>query len=486
MKLLLVNPYFQGVTWAPTLGLGFIGTYVKENSNWDVEIVEPILENLNEKQVLAKAGKADIVGLSCYTESRFQCFSFAKKVKEVNPDCKVVVGGPHVNSLDRQILEHYPFVDIVVRFEGEEAMLEIVSGKPLKEIKGISWRSRDKIVRNPDRPLADINRLHYDYALTYERILKNWKDVETPHELRKRKHIPIIASRGCPFKCTFCATPFICRGVWRSITPEKLVEQMKFLADKYKIGYFRFYDALFIGDLKKTARFCSLLKEEKLDVNFRIDIRAGTPRDILEKLRKVGCVIVGVGVESGSNRILKKIKKGATRDQIIKTIRNCRELGYWSIGYFMVSLPGEAYEDVEMTLSLFKYFDVFNFQFFKVHPDTEIYRDLKSRGEIDDEIWFDEKREDELFYCKDNFPSAFFARKEADLIIHRIYLDFDRDNPKVLLRRHGLKKGIMIYPLEFALSGMLKTRIGRKAFCRVKDMNVYDVMLSYYRKFCTI
>jgi hypothetical protein len=111
---------------------------------------------------------------------------------------------------------------------------------------------------------------------------------------------------------------------------------------------------------------------------------------------------------------------------------------------------------------------------------------LKSRGEIADEIWFDEKRGDELFYCKDNFPSAFFTRKEADLIIHRIYLDFDRDHPKVLFRRHGLKKGIMIYPLEFALSEMLKTGIGRKAFCRIKDMDVYDVMLSCYRKFCTI
>jgi radical SAM superfamily enzyme YgiQ (UPF0313 family) len=79
-----------------------------------------------------------------------------------------------------QILEHYPFVDIVVRFEGEEAMLEIVNGRPLEEIKGISWRSRDEIVRNPDRPLADINKLHYDYALTYDRIIKKLEGCGNP------------------------------------------------------------------------------------------------------------------------------------------------------------------------------------------------------------------------------------------------------------------------------------------------------------------
>jgi len=111
MKLLLVNPNFKGVVSVPSLGLGFIGTYVRENSNCEVEIVEPILQGLTEAQVLDKVKESDIVGLTCYTESRFQVFDFAAKAKQVNPDCKLIVGGPHVNTLGKQILQHYPFID---------------------------------------------------------------------------------------------------------------------------------------------------------------------------------------------------------------------------------------------------------------------------------------------------------------------------------------------------------------------------------------
>lgn len=92
MKLLLVNPNFKGVVIAPSLGLGFIGTYVRENSNCEVEIVEPILQGLTEAQVLDKVKESDVVGLTCYTESRFQVFDFASKAKRVNSDCKLLVG----------------------------------------------------------------------------------------------------------------------------------------------------------------------------------------------------------------------------------------------------------------------------------------------------------------------------------------------------------------------------------------------------------
>ncbi|MDO9465012.1 MAG: cobalamin B12-binding domain-containing protein [bacterium] len=122
-RVVLVNPYFEGVVVVPTLGLGFIGTYLKERSNCEVKILEPMLQGLTEKHVLDEAKEAEIVGLTCYTESRFQVFNFAEKVKQVNPDCKIIIGGPHVNTLDELILKHYPFIDIIgghkIRGKGE-------------------------------------------------------------------------------------------------------------------------------------------------------------------------------------------------------------------------------------------------------------------------------------------------------------------------------------------------------------------------------
>ncbi|MDI6856332.1 MAG: radical SAM protein [Candidatus Thermoplasmatota archaeon] len=98
----------------------------------------------------------------------------------------------------------------------------------------------------------------------------------------------------------------------------------------YNVGYFRFYDALFLGgNPRRILKFCDLLEKSKLDVSFRIDLRIGTTRNVLEKLRKVGCDVVGMGIESGSDKVLKRINKGITRELIDKSIKICRELGFW-------------------------------------------------------------------------------------------------------------------------------------------------------------
>ncbi|MGC9049066.1 MAG: B12-binding domain-containing radical SAM protein [Patescibacteria group bacterium] len=153
MKVLLVNPYFNSRVYAPTLGLGFLATYIKNHSQCEIEIAEPVKKELNKKILLEKIKKTDFLGLTCYTESRFQCFEFAKMAKEINPKCQIIVGGPHVTALDEQVLQHYPWIDMVVRSEGEESILEIVKGRSPRDIKGITWRQGAEIIRNPDRCL---------------------------------------------------------------------------------------------------------------------------------------------------------------------------------------------------------------------------------------------------------------------------------------------------------------------------------------------
>lgn len=473
MKLLLVNPYFEGVVVVPTLGLGFLGTYVRDNSNCEVKILEPMLQGLTEKQVLDEAKESDIVGLTCYTESRFQVFNLAEKIKQVNPDCKIIVGGPHVNTLSELILNHYPFIDVVVRGEGEETILDIVKNKPFKEILGITWKEDEKIVRNPNRPLIkNLDSLHYDYSMVFPYV-KDWKDFEVPNEQQKLNHLPIIASRGCPFRCAFCAAHEQWGKIRRGFSPEELVKRIKDLVSLYNIQYFRFYDALFIGNEQKILRFCELIEKASLNISFRIDIRVGTRKEVLEGLRKVGCDVVGFGVESGSDRILKRINKGIEREQVEDTIRICRELGYWMIGFFMISLPDETPADVQKTFELFKYFDVINLQFFKIHPNTSFYYELKQSGEINDEVWFNPmygfntKYGNEVLYCKDFFPSANFSKEEVDLLISNGYDHFNTHQPvSKVIRRLGLSRGLISFSRNF----LRRSEIGRKFYYRLKSL----------------
>jgi len=142
MKLLLTNPNFYGIVEDPSLSLCFLGTYIKDHSDWEVEIIEPILQEVTEEQLLFKVKESDVLGLTCYTESRFQVFDFANKAKKINPNCKIVVGGPHIYTLNKAVLRHYPFIDFVVRGEGEETIFDIIRGKPADQILGLTWRKK--------------------------------------------------------------------------------------------------------------------------------------------------------------------------------------------------------------------------------------------------------------------------------------------------------------------------------------------------------
>lgn len=478
MKLLLINPYFEGIKPdAPQLGLVFLGTYIQEHTDCEVQVIDPIPQGLSEDDVLSLAKKVDIVGLTCFTEIRFQCFDFAKRVKEENKDCKLVLGGVHATALDVSILEHYPFIDAIIRGEGEGTLLEIVNDKPYDEIAGITWRKNEKVIRNPNRPpIKNIDDLHFDYSLLPPIYVENWRDEEVPFELKKLKHLPIIASRGCPYNCSFCASHPYWGGMWRSLSPNELVHRLEDAVDKYRANYFRFYDALFPLKRKWVTDFCQLLKERNLDISFRIDIRSGSNREALEQLRKVGCSVVGMGVESGSDRILKRINKRTTRREIINTVNICEELGYWVIGYFMLGLPDETREDIKKTIELIKYFDYHNYTRFQIYPNTSFYDELKQVGEINDEIWFDKSKDvpievkggEDYFaeiratsYCKENFKSATFYQHELDWPIRYSFYYHNIHNPNAVIRKYGLLKGslslvkaIMDLPLKGRLHKM--------------------------------
>ena len=472
----------------PSLGLGFIGTYIKENSDCEVEIVEPILQGLSQGQVIEKASRSDIIGLSCYTETRFECFNFAKQVKALNGKCKIVVGGPHVNTLDKKILRHYPFIDAVVRMEGEETVLDIVKGIPFDEIPGITWRREDEIVRNPDRLMhRDINQYGYDYSLSFP-TLKGWKDLEIPNELQKLNAIPIIASRGCPYRCAFCAAHRQWRGSYRGLSPGELVSRMKDLVDRYDIGYFRFYDALFIGSEKRILEFCDRLEESKLEVHFRIDIRVGTSENVLKSLSEVGCDVVGFGVESGCDCILKRMNKGIVREQIETTIRLCKKLGFWIIGFFMISLPDETIEDVKTTFELFRYFDRINVQFFKLHPNTASYDELVMRGEINDELWFDldegvqTEYGNELYYCKENFPSAVFSMDEGNFLVESSTYKYHIANPRSALHGNSFYSGLLTFSLSYVMDLLLQWKQLRKFYIKFKKTSAFALLKLVYRR----
>jgi radical SAM superfamily enzyme YgiQ (UPF0313 family) len=253
---------------------------------------------------------------------------------------------------------------------------------------------------------------------------------------------------------------------------------MEMFVNKYNIGYFRFFDALFVGNETWVSEFCEKLKEKNLDISFRIDVRVGTKKDSLEKLRNVGCDVVGFGLESGSDRILKRINKAITVSQIKQTINDCKSLDFWKIGYFIISHPDETKEDMKKTFDLFKEFENYNLQFLKVHPNTPFYEELKSKGEINDDVWFDGTKESRFFYCKDNFPSARYSEQEIKEMIDYSYFNHNIRNPSLTFKRYGLG-ALSVLPISLVGNVLLSNRPGKKIYHKLRSSRK---LLSVYRK----
>lgn len=451
-KLLLINPFFKEdekgrysyQVSEPPLPLGFIGTYIKNNSQCEVEIIDPIPQRLNINQVLKKVEVADYVALTSYTYTRFQCFDFARRLKEVNPNCKLIVGGPHANVLDEKIIQYYPFVDAVCRGEGENTILEIINGNPLKDVQGITWMNDGKIVRNPDRPfIENIDNLYCDFSLLPD-FNKYLSDIQVPKEIRSLKTAYLVFSRGCPFNCAFCGSARW-KSVYRAMTAEKIVEQIEHLVNVHQIEYIKFHDDLFFSiNKKEILKFCELLKEKKIDIKFSIASRVDTISiETFKLLKEVGCAAVCMGIESGSDQVLQRLNKRTSIDKILKAIDILNKLDYWKIGFFMVGLPGEKEEDYQKTLKLAEKFEYATCSSLSIYPGTPLYQELKKKGEIDDDLWFDPNAPRKLFYSKERFLGAEWTTEE--IINHEKY--FGRHHtfhyPQAVIKRYGLVKGYL-------------------------------------------
>lgn len=405
MKIFLLNPYFRKAEApVPSLGLLSLATYLKQNGFTDIMVCEPGLSGISREAAIEAAVKSDIVGISCYTDARFTVIDFAEEVKKRNPLALIVLGGCHAGFMVRKMMENYRMIDCVVDGDGEEPLLKLARGEAKDKIEGLYYREGGAVKNVIPRHKRRFPTVPLDYSFL-EEGLAGWKDMEAPQHLMPLRHFPVIASKGCPYDCSFCATQAL--GQWRQASAETIFNEIKRLRDNYGAQYLRFYDPLFAGNDKDIIRFCDLAEKQGLtDVKFRIDIRADMKFDVLKRLKDVGLAVVGFGVESGADRILSDSNKHITRDTTFKAIENIRKLGLWMIGYFILFLPNETDEDRQATLEMVSYFDEYNLQYFKIYPGTEYYRRLMRDGDMTDEFWFDPAKDREMVYCKENFPSC--------------------------------------------------------------------------------
>lgn len=370
-----------------------------------------------EVEALFREKKPDIIGVTTKSVILPSAFIVARVAKKVNKDIVVVFGGAGATTVTEQVLQDHP-IDFVVRGEGEQTMTELVemlhSPNPdFYQIEGLSFKDDDgRIVNNKSRAVVkDIDTLPYP-----ARHLLIDSD-KLPDILYKAINGDIMTSRGCPFACTFCAVNIVWGGrSARMRSANDVVEEVLYQKEHYGVKNFIFWDDLFTIKRKRVVEICNLLIKKEANINWTCFIRVDTiDRELLALMKQAGCNRVEVGLESGSNRVLKEMKKGITVEQIHKAAEMLNEAGIRWTALLMIGMPSETKEEMAATMELLKLSPTeVILSIFSPYAGTPLHDKLKDEGRLsDDSLDVNHYYADTM--SKDEFRELFFRyNKQID------------------------------------------------------------------------
>ena len=437
-KILLVNPPFYRLLGshynANSLGIAYIASYLNKRghdawlynadhvSSKNYSNLKKIFQNFtsyknyfkdpdnalwNEVKDSILSFKPEWVGYTSYTANISAIKIISEKIRAANPYIKQVVGGVHA-TLDKNLLNTLTSIDYSIQREGEEAFTALVENKDPKTIPGVISRSKDSLINNGIAPvIKDIDNLPMPEREKFWGIPKSeQKNVDVSY---------ICTIRGCPYKCTYCASPFHWdRKTTRLRSPESVIEEMKVLKENYwkstKYDYSAsanisdkeslkiedntlvyFVDDVFTVHKKRVKKLLRMMIDQKLGMRWKCEARADhLDEEICELMADAGCERVKIGFESGSNRILAQVKKLETREEMLQGAKMLKNAGVPFSAYFMAGFPGETDDDVRETIDFAKKVeaDYYSLSVLAPYYGTELYDQLIASGHaLDQQPW---------------------------------------------------------------------------------------------------
>jgi radical SAM superfamily enzyme YgiQ (UPF0313 family) len=351
-----INNLHYLAPWMP-LALVELATFIREKGGHEVKIWDRNLHSDDLSLInFLKTFNPDIVGMTCYTSLVIKDIKHVSKIVKENSNAKVIVGGVHATLEPKSLLD-FPSIDIVVRGEGEETLLEICNLLDKKKSNDKSLLKLKNVNYNLLRPLLDLNTVPVpDYSLL---------------DVKKYPVATFYSSRGCPGKCKFCYNQ---GRQLRYYNTKKFIETLSNVFEKYHIREFTIADDNFANLSKRSEEICNFLS--KYNSIFHIFLRVDMTQDkIMKNLKKAGCWAIQFGFESGNQRVLDFIGKGVSVQQNINAIQQCKKHHIFVDGSFMIGLPTETMSEVKDTVNFIKTYkpDAVDIKIFKPYPSTELY-----------------------------------------------------------------------------------------------------------------
>jgi len=381
-----------GSAWPP-LGILYLGAVLKE-AGYEVSVLDAAVKGWYYDKIerWMKKEDPDVVGISTLTANFSHGIEIARRIKEASPEVKTVVGGYHATFMADRTLKKFPFVDVVVRGEAEEiivdTLLALEGKKKLSEVDGISYRFGKRIVHN--RPAKLITNLDELPKPDRSLVEDEYTNTIGPASFAAGKFTTIITSRGCPHRCTFCSCTAFRRNICKFRSPENVVDELEELTVQ---GYedIGIVDDSFTIVKKRVEKICELIEEKHLKFNWWCDSRVDfVDYDMFLKMKKAGCEAVFFGLESGNQRILDYYKKGITPQQSIRAVKAAKKAGINVTGTFIIGATIETKSEVINTLEFAKRLDMdaVGIGPLWVHPGAQIWDELVAKNpELQERYW---------------------------------------------------------------------------------------------------
>ncbi len=388
-RIVLYNP--RAVFYTLPLALLAVGSHL-DPERYEVVIVDGRLEADPAAAVLARLDGALCLGVTVLTGAPIaDAVAISRAAKAHRPDLPVVWGGWHPSMFGRECLEE-PSVDVTVQAQGEVTFHEIcdrlAAGERVADLAGLpgcAVRTADgAALQSPPRPLMDLNRLRpHDYRLL---------PVERYYELKGKRQLDYISSQGCAFRCTFCADPFVYNRKWVGLAPERMGEEIEELWRRYGFDDLSFQDETYFTYAPRVEAVAEELLRRRLPITWAATLRADQgdrlPEEVMAKCRRSGLRRVIIGVESGSQATIDRIKKDIKLEQVFASARKCLRHGVAVIFPFIVGFPGESDESIQASLDVAKRLRSLSPSFetpifyFKPYPGSALTEDAVRDGYV--------------------------------------------------------------------------------------------------------
>ncbi len=499
-KIILCNPPYEK-NWNynllidnfPPMGLILLAS-VLHNNNYSVQIIDGS-DKKDWKKIALDSLNDDIlfIGIAVMSSQVTLALDLTQQIKIKNKNIPIVWGGFHGTIFPEQTITH-PDIDIITIGEADKTIVQLAEyfsgNREIENVGGIVYKKENKIFKTELNALSEfdeIPRVNYDLMLPEKLFMQPYRMSDTDQYTL----FPILAGLGCNFKCAFCHNA-IFNKKHRIKSAESIIEDIKFYKNKYNfITGIALRDENFFGNKKRLLNFLDLIEKENINVKWVASMTGVYVNDtyinsdLLKRLKKCGAVRLGVGVESGSPKILKLLKKETNTEQVIKVAKLADIEKIYIFGSFIACMPGETKDDFQLTVNLIlrlmnetKYFMHIGPQCFRPYPGSELYKTCLAAGLKEPKSLEDWGEFDKIFshFTKIDFSNMPWVKKE----------DYDyytkRLNAIYLLSvgrgvRKSIKKKILGFGVDI-LKNIQKYRLEKNMF----DFYFEKPIINYIQK----